>query len=402
MALRILKAGRPGSTETPATPDQNIDTPPDADTPQASPAAPPPGARRFILPAIGGLAALAALWAGTDWLLTGRYEISTDYANVRANITTVAAKVQGYVESIHVVDNQTVKAGDLLLTIEANDYRARLAEAEAALLQANAQVAARAAAVDAALGRSASQRDLLAEARAAAEAADATADLSASDAKRFAELAEQGWYPRARAESAATQERAARAQSSQAAAGVTASRSQLATSQSAVLQARQELAAAEAAVAAAQARVETAQLDLGRTQIRAPVDGVIANRTVSTGQLLSPGQIALAVVPVADAYVIANFKETQIAKMRPGQPVAIHIDAYPDMKLTGRIDSLAPATGSTFSLMPQDTATGNFTKIVQRVPVRIALDEEALATGLLRAGLAVEATVSVKPQADKD
>ncbi|MBP9234183.1 MAG: HlyD family secretion protein, partial [Hyphomonadaceae bacterium] len=132
------------------------------------------------------------------------------------------------------------------------------------------------------------------------------------------------------------------------------------------------------------------------TEIRSPVTGTVANKTITEGQLLSPNQPALAIVTSGDAWVTANFKETQISEMRVGQCVRIHVDAYPSLHVTGKVESIAPNTGATFSLVPQDTATGNFTKIVQRVPVRIALDKEALASGLLRSGLQVAATVSTK------
>jgi membrane fusion protein (multidrug efflux system) len=174
---------------------------------------------------------------------------------------------------------------------------------------------------------------------------------------------------------------------------VTAQRSQLASVEAGAL-------SADAKVEAARAKLVAAELDLGRTEIRAPVDGVVANKNVIEGQLLSPNQVALAIVTSSEAYVIANFKETQVAQMKPGQCVHLHVDAYPSLKVRGKVESLAPATGATFSLVPQDTATGNFTKIVQRVPVRIALDQEALSTGLLRSGLAVVATVSTKPDCE--
>ena len=151
------------------------------------------------------------------------------------------------------------------------------------------------------------------------------------------------------------------------------------------------------AVEAARARVQAAQLDAGRAEIRAPISAVVANRVVSEGQLLSPGQQALSIVPVDQAYVIANFKETQVENMRPGQKVELKVDAYPHLKVEGTVLSLAPASGAQFSLIPQDTATGNFTKIVQRVPVRLAISKEALDTGLMRPGLSVEAVVNIKP-----
>ena len=377
----------------------------------ATPTLARPDVRRYAVPVIAALIGLLVIWFGGQWLITGRFEIATDNAHVRADITNVAAKVQGYVQSVNVDDNQSVKAGDVLLTLEAGDYQARLAQAKANLTQAQADAAqaksrigAQDAAVSSTRSRSTAQHDQLAEAEAAAAAAEATASWKTSDLKRLSELAEKGWYPRARLEEAQAQEKAAQAQAAAARATVTAQRSQYSSSQSSIRQAQQEFSAsgasatsADARVAAAQAKLEAAELDLGRTEIRAPIDGVIGNKVVTPGQLLSPGQIAMAVVPASKAYVIANFKETQVQNMKPGQRVTLTIDAYPGLKVKGHVESIAPATGSTFSLIPQDTATGNFTKIVQRVPVRIAIDDKkALDQGLMRSGLAVIAKVSTK------
>jgi membrane fusion protein, multidrug efflux system len=380
MALKTVKlepgASQPASAEA-AKPEAPA---------TAQPAKAKPDLRKKILPAAGAVAAIAVLGLGGNWLLNGRFEIKTDNAFVRADITRVTPKVQGYVTKVYVNDNQAVKSGDLLISLEGADFQARVAEAKAALAQAEADAAQ-------ARARIAAQRDTLAEARAAREAADASADWSASNTKRLQELAEKGWYPKARVEQDQAAERTAKAQLEQADASVTAQRSQLVSTEAAA-------ASADARIAAAKAKLEAAELDLGRTEIRAPVDGVVANKNVIEGQLLSPNQVALAIVTSSEAYVVANFKETQVARMKAGQCVYLHVDAYPSAKIKGEVDSIAPATGATFSLVPQDTATGNFTKIVQRVPVRIALDKEALSTGLLRSGLAVVATVSTKPNCE--
>jgi len=352
------------------------------ETQKATPQTAQGGRRSLILKGLGAVALAALLWVGGNWLFVGRYEIRTDNAHIRADITQVAARVSGYVRTVDVGDNQPVNAGDVLFTIEAEDYETRVAEARAALAQAEADAREAGA-------RIVSQKDRLGEAHAAREAASAQADLSAADEKRFAELAEKGWYPKARLEEAEAARRTADAQETQANASITVQRSQLTSAEAAAQ-------SASARVEAARARLAAAELDLERTQVRAPIAGIVANRTVSEGQLLAPGQATLSIVPAGEAYVIANFKETQVEKMKPGQPVSLHIDAYPDLKVTGRVESLSPATGGTFSLIPQDTATGNFTKIVQRVPVRISIDEEARASGLMRSGLAVVATVSTK------
>ncbi|MEZ5936929.1 MAG: HlyD family secretion protein [Hyphomonadaceae bacterium] len=328
---------------------------------------------------------IAAIAFGVHWFLVGRYQVKTDNAYIRSDITAVAPRVAGYVSAIYVDNNQPVKAGDLLVTLESQDTEAKLEEMRATLAQAEADAAQ-------ARARVAAQRDQLAEAVAAREASSAAAGLASSDLERLSSLAEKGWYPKARLDQAEAANRTAKAQLAQADATVTAQRSQLTSTEAAAR-------SSDARVEAARAQLDAAQVDHSRSDLRAPVDGVIANKDVSPGQLLSPGQVAMSIVPANDAYIVANYKETQLEHMAPGQHVKIHVDAYPDLKVTGCVESLSPATGSTFSLIPQDTATGNFTKIVQRVPVKILLDDAALQTGLMRSGLAVETTVITKPGA---
>lgn len=366
--------------------------------------------RKYILSGAGLLLALFVGYQGIHWLVAGRYEITTDNAYIRADIATIAPKVQGYVEHVHVTDNQAVKAGDLLVTLEVADYATRVSEAAAALqqsiaaqAQARAGVAAAEANVETATAQIAAQRDRLVQAKASAAAAEADATLAANDLERYTELAGKGHYPKASLDAAATKAQAARASLDQSKAGITTAQSELSVAEANYHRAQEDLASAKAAVAgadaqveAAQARVDAAKLDATRTELRAPFDGVVANRVVAEGQLLSPGQQTMSIVPVSDAYIVANFKETQVERMRAGQEVDIHVDAYPDLKVTGTLASIAPATGGQFSLIPMDTATGNFTKIVQRVPVRVKISDEALATGLMRPGLSVEATVIAK------
>ena len=366
--------------------------------------------RKYILSGAGLLLALFVGYQGIHWLVAGRYEITTDNAYIRADIATIAPKVQGYVEQVHVTDNQAVKAGDLLVTLEVADYATRVSEAAATLqqaiaaqAQARAGVAAAEANIETAAAQIAAQRDRLAQAKASTAAAEADATLAANDFERYTELAGKGHYPKASLDAAATKAQAARATLDQSKAGITTAQSELSVAQANYHRAQEDLASAKAAVAgadaqveAAQARVDAAKLDATRTELRAPFDGVVANRVVAEGQLLNPGQQTMSIVPVSEAYIIANFKETQVERMRAGQEVDIHVDAYPNLKVTGSLDSIAPATGGQFSLIPMDTATGNFTKIVQRVPVRVKISDDALASGLMRPGLSVEATVIAK------
>jgi membrane fusion protein, multidrug efflux system len=367
--------------------------------------------RRTVLMGLGALLALLALFKIADWWTTGRFEVRTDNAYVRAEITSISPRIQGYVSRIAVTDNQAVAPGDLLLVLENADGTALLAEAQAALAQAKsdaaqarAQLAAQRNLLVSAKTQLQAQTNKLNEFTAGKEAAAAEAKLARDELDRDRDLAAKGHYPEARVTTAETQAEAAAAALEQASAAVVSQRSQISLARAGISRAESDVAAAEAAVAsadarvaAAQARVESAEVNNGRAEIRAPVAGIVANKTVSEGQMLSPGQQAMAIVPVEKAYVVANFKETQVERMHPGQPVELRFDAYPDLRVKGVVDSLAPASGAQFSLIPQDTATGNFTKIVQRIPVRIALSPEALATGLMRPGLSVEATVTVKP-----
>ena len=382
MALKPVKAEpeAPSSRE-PALATPQADKPAAADTPSAG--AGKGGLRKKILIGVAAVAVLAGAWMGADWFFNGRYNISTDNAQLRSDIARVTPKIEGYVAKVLVAENQVVKRGDLLIELEADEFQTRMAFAQAELAQAQADAAQ-------ARARIAAQRDQIAEARAAREAADASADLSASEADRLADLAAKGWYPKAKLDQLEAARRTANAQLTEADATITSQRSQLSSAQAALL-------SAEARVEAARAKVVGAQLELDRTQIRAPMNGVVTKKDVVEGQILSPGRVALSIVSSDDVWVIANFKETQITDMREGQCVKVHVDALPNLHVTGKVQSLSPSTGATFSLVPQDTATGNFTKIVQRVPVKIVLDKEALSSGLLRSGLQVTATVSTKP-----
>lgn len=379
MALKTVKT-EPGSP-LPETPQTTVT---ETTAPAAAPvkAASGGGIRKKVLIGVAALAGIAVLWMGGDWFLNGRYNISTDNAQLRSDIARVTPKIEGYVANILVAENQQVKQGDLLIELANDEFVLRLAHAKANLAQAEADAAQ-------AHARISVQRDTLAEARAAREAADATADLSASDAKRLADLAAKGWYPKAKLDQVDAAERTANAQLTQADASITAQRSQLTSTQAAA-------ASADAKVEAAKAEVEGAQLELNRTKIHAPMNGTVTKKDVVVGQILSPGRVALSIVSSDDVWVLANYKETQINEMRVGQCVDVHVDAYPNEHFKGHVQSLSPSTGATFSLVPQDSATGNFTKIVQRVPVKIVLDQEAKTSGLLRAGLQVTATVSTK------
>lgn len=422
-------------------------------------------------------------WQGWNWWDHGRFVVKTDNAYVRADITMISAKTEGYVRALSVADNAKVQAGDLLLQLDPRDSDITIASAEADLagamaqaararaearrigsdaqrMEAEASAASSGARQAAAIARQASaearsrqlsvgvaseqvvaQSDAVLQAQAGLRAAEAASAVASADRGRYAALAARGYVSGARMDQVNAQARVADAKVAEARAAIAVARQQVAVlsasraktssdvgsagagadgaqsgAQSALARARASAAAAQsgqtaigsalasisaadAAVQAARARLDGARLGQGYGRVTAPVAGQVANRTVQVGQLVRPGAILMAIVPLDQVFVVANFKETQIGQLSVGQPVTLKIDAFPDEKVTGTIDSLAPASGSQFSLLPTDTATGNFTKIVQRVPVRIAIDPQFRSRGFLRPGLSVTAQVDTHAKA---
>ncbi len=336
---------------------------------------------RIIPLAAGGVAAIAvAVGGGLWWLDRQKYE-TTDNAFVAADKVTVAPLVDGYVAEVLVDDNQAVSPGQVLVRIDPATLRARLAQAEA-----NAQ--ALEAAISAVDDKARLEQAMIAQRAAAVDSAQAQAKLADSELKRYGSLAGEGWVSPQRAQTARTAQEQAVAAVSQARAALEAER-----------RAAQSLGSAReqsvAQAAAARAAADQTRIDLSRTEIRAPVAGVVGARAVRVGQYVRPGGALMSIVPLADAYVVANFKETQVARLRIGQPVEIHADAFGDTAIKGRVDSFAPATGAEFALIPVENAVGNFTKITQRLPVRIAIDRSQKLAGGLRPGLSLKVKVDV-------
>jgi membrane fusion protein (multidrug efflux system) len=329
------------------------------------------------------LAALAAGGAGgLYWWQAGRFLESTDNAYVEADISVVSPKVQGYVRDVRVSDNQRVAAGDVLVTIDDRDFAARAAEAEA-------QLQAQQAAVGTIDREIVQEQAVIAEAEAAVASADADRRRAQQDLARYRLLTEKMAASQQRLETAEAEARKSDAGLTKAKAALAAERNRLPVLDS-------EKREAEAKLAQLRAALELARIDLEDTVIRAPVDGVVGNRSAQIGQLVKPGTQLLAVVPLPNVYVVANFKETQVERMRVGQTVSIAVDAFPGSAIEGRVESFAPASGSEFSLLPPENATGNFTKIVQRLPVRIAVPATNTLAGLLRPGLSVVAEVDTR------
>jgi membrane fusion protein (multidrug efflux system) len=331
-----------------------------------------------------GLAAGAAAIAnfGYHYWTVGRFLESTDDAYVQADYTTVAPKISGYIAEVLVEDNQPVKAGQVLARIDDRDFKT-------ALDQAKADVAAADAAIRDLDSEAVLQQSVIEQQRATIAATEATLKYAQQNNDRYTELAKVGAAPVQRAQETESDVAAQSARLMSNRAGLVAA------------QRKVDVIAAERVKAAALrdralAGQHQAELNLSYATIAAPVDGTVGARQLRVGQFVQAGTQLMAVVPLRAAYVVANFKETQLTHMRNGQPVEIAIDGYPDERVTGHVDSLAPASGLEFALLPPDNATGNFTKIVQRVPVKIALDPSDL-TGDLRPGMSVEPTVDTKP-----
>jgi membrane fusion protein (multidrug efflux system) len=328
-----------------------------------------------ILLCVGAVVVVAA-W-GTMAFSNG--STSTDNAYVRGDVTSLAAKVAGYVTSVEVEDNQTVQAGDVLFRIDDRDYRARLAQAEANVSAAQARLIH----VDA---QTQLQRALIRQAEAQRRSATAVMSLATKTQDRSRKLIVSNAVSQALVDETDAARSRAEASVSAASATVEAQQQHIA-----VYAAERE--AAVAAVSQAQAARDLAQIDLDHTVVRAPVGGVVGNRQVRIGRFVTPGVSLLDIVPVNDVWVVANFKETQLEHIRPGQHVRITVDGYPDAVLEGVVDSFAPGSGAAFSLLPPDNATGNFVRVVQRVPVKIRLADNPL-PGRIVPGLSARVEVT--------
>jgi len=351
--------------------------------------------QRQLLFCGGALALAATLVLGARWWISGRFMVDTDNAYVRADVVMLSSRVAGTIAEVAVTDNQWVHAGTLLARIDDRDYRLKVEQAEGAVTAARAGMIAsqsRLAGLDA---RAAEQRDLVSASAAAVTAREADARFADLVYRRQSDLQRQHVTSTQDLQSAEAATHRSAAELAQARASLAAARAHLpvlaaerSTTAAQAGQARAVLRQAEAALAAA-------HLDLERTEIRAPADGCIGQRSVRAGQYADIGLPLMALVP-ARFYVIANYKETQTSHMRPGQPARIVVDAQDGTALTGQVESLAPASGAEFALLPPDNATGNFTKIVQRIPVRIRIDPGQPRAAGLRPGMSVETTIDTR------
>jgi membrane fusion protein, multidrug efflux system len=344
---------------------------------------PKPAKRDRIRRALLAGAAIALLatasWYGWDYWTVGRFLVSTDDAYVKADNTTIAPKVSGYLNKVLVADNQHVKAGQVLARIDDRDFKV-------ALDQARADVAAAQAAVESKRAQLDVQQAVIDSAKATLDVDTAAQVFTAQENKRYTDLAATGYGSVQNAQSAQSRDTSA-------VAAIARDKANLASAQKQVELLKAEVAQAVAAAAKAGALERQAELNLSYTTIISPIDGVAGNRTLRVGQFVQAGTQLMSLVPSNGAYVIANFKETQLSDVRPGQPVELEVDMFPGKTVHGHVDSLAPASGQEFALLPPDNATGNFTKVVQRIPVKIVLDST---DADLRPGMSVIPSIQTK------
>jgi len=360
-----------------------------AEPPAATASAPPRrrlSLRRTALVATVAVVVLsiagAAAW---QYLTVWRYEVSTDDATVQADVVTIAPQVGGPIAEVLVGDNEPVRAGQVLARIDERPYAAALA-------QARGDVAAAAANVADVEAQLIEQQSLIAEAQATIKVDAAAQAYAVQNNARFGTLARDGYGSVQDAQQAASQ-----ASGLQASVVKDEAAADAAEKQVAILQAKLE--EAKGLLAHTQAAERTAELNLGYTTITTPTDGVVGERTLRVGQIVAPGTQLMAIVPLDRTYVVGNFKETELTDVRAGQSVRIAVDTFPSITVHGVVDSIAPASGEEFALLPPDNATGNFTKIVQRIPVKIRLDPANPLAGLLRPGMSVTPTIDVSPGA---
>ena len=358
---------------------------------------PPPERRRLPRRAliVAGVALVAAT-AGVAWLRSPKASVTTENAYFKSDRTILAPRVKGQVAQVLVTDNQRVRAGDVLVRLEPEEYAARLASARGDVAAARAAIAAAQGAMvrlDAEQGLAA---DTIAEARTAIAASDAQASRARADLARYDALVADGTVARRDAERVRAEALSTAANADHSRAALKVSQGQAAVTASRGQELSASLAAARAQYEKAQAALGLAQLDLDHATIRAPISGIVADRQANPGDYVAPGTRLMTVVPTTTLYVTANFKETQTDRMLAGQAATITADALPGRKFTARVQSLAPGSGSEFALLPFEPGSGNFTKIVQRVPVRLALDPGQADVVRLRPGLSAKVTVRLR------
>jgi len=343
-----------------------------------------PRLRKLALATAALIPALAAAWYGQHWWQVGRFIESTDDAYVGGNVTPLAPHVDAFVERVLVKDNERVAAGQLLIQLDQRDYKAALDHAEAAL-------AARIAGAESLRAQYGLQQSTIRQHEADLAARTARAVFAAQDASRYHALAQTSYGSRQNEQRTTALQQEAQSGVGAAAAALEAARQQLK-----VLEA--QIAEAEAAVAQTRSGLETARLNLGYSEVRAPIEGYVGNRAAQVGAYATKGTYLISVTPAEGLWVDANLKEDQLTRMVPGQAATVTADVLPGHAFAGHVVSMSPGTGAVFSVIPAENATGNFTKIVQRVPVRIALDPGDPHLPLLRPGLSTTVRVDTRDE----
>jgi len=313
-----------------------------------------------------------ALW---NYMTHGRYLISTDDAYVGSKMSVISPRVSGHVVDVLVASNQAVKAGELLAKIDDGDYKLALSAAEQ-------KIETQKATLDRIDKQIEQQTAMLGQLRAQISASEADAQRAANDFERAQKLADADFSSKAKFD-------LARADRDRTQAVLISSQASLKAAEAGIEVARAQRVEADHTLAELGTAAAKARRDLGFTEIRSPLDGIVGNKSIEIGKLVQPGTSLLAIVPLQSVFVDANLKETQFGKVKVGMKAELHVDSYPDRVIEGKVTSVSPATGSQFSLLPPENATGNFTKIVQRVPVRISIPEEIAKEGILRPGLSV-------------
>jgi membrane fusion protein (multidrug efflux system) len=350
-------------------------------------ARPKPALRRLAVPALTAAGVVAAAAFGLQWLLVGRFMETTNDAYLKADAMVVAPRVGGYVAEVLVAANQDVAPGQLLVRIEDDTYRAEVARAQAEVDAAEADIQRLQAEV-------AHQQSILEQARAAAAVAAAKAAYAGREADRFGRLSETGAVSHQQVDQSRTMSGQTNAELAEAQAAVT-------SADRAVDVLKAQVGQAESRREAANAALRSAKLDLAATELRSRIKGRVGDKTVSIGQYVTAGTRLMSVMPLQDVYLEANYKETQIGRLKIGQPVDIRVDALPGAVVPGRVESWSPGTGAQFALLPPENATGNFTKIVQRVPVRIRIEADPDVQAALLPGLSVTVTVDTRDRQDQ-
>jgi membrane fusion protein, multidrug efflux system len=341
--------------------------------------------RQLLIAVAAGLSLILAGLYGDYWWNTGRFLVTTDDAYVQAHSALIAPQVSGYIIAVPVDDNQRVRTGQVLARIDPSLYQAALDQARANVAAAEASIAT--------LQQQIEQQRLVVDQDRQQVTADQAAQVYAQqNFVRYTQLARDSWGTVKNAQQATAEIREKTAALERDTTGVEAAKKQIAVYEA-------QLAQAKATLAQQQATEKQAEINLGYTTIAAPFDGTIGVRTVTVGQYVEPGAQLMAVVPLRRVYITANYKETELTDVRPGQPVTIDVDTFPGDTVHGTVESVAPASGEQFALLPPDNATGNFTKIVQRIPVKIAIDKKDPLLGTLRPGMSVEPTIDTKPGA---